>query len=68
MSLKRKKIGTLGLFLGWLVSFHSLINGVFSVVKEIEDLVILNDSLKSKEAKFKENCRKELAKLQKEIG
>ncbi|XP_066152519.1 coiled-coil domain-containing protein 93 isoform X2 [Euwallacea fornicatus] len=39
-----------------------------STVKEIEELVILNDSLKAKEAAFKENCRKELAKLQKEIG
>ncbi|XP_066246824.1 coiled-coil domain-containing protein 93 [Euwallacea similis] len=39
-----------------------------STVKEIEELVILNDSLKAKEASFKENCRKELAKLQREIG
>ncbi|CAG9759776.1 unnamed protein product [Ceutorhynchus assimilis] len=39
-----------------------------SDIKEIEELVLLNDNLKRKEASFRESCRKEMAKLQKEIG
>ncbi|XP_056644127.1 coiled-coil domain-containing protein 93 [Diorhabda sublineata] len=38
-----------------------------SKVKEIEDLIILNDDLKSQESQFKEHCKKELANLNKLI-
>ncbi|XP_050304813.1 coiled-coil domain-containing protein 93 isoform X2 [Anthonomus grandis grandis] len=38
-----------------------------SAIKEIKDLVILNDSLKAQEVSFKENCKRELVKLQSEI-
>lgn len=37
-------------------------------VQEIEELVILKDKLKSEEVQFKENCKQELFRLQKEIG
>ncbi|XP_030752713.1 coiled-coil domain-containing protein 93 isoform X2 [Sitophilus oryzae] len=36
-------------------------------IKEIEELVILKDTLKSEETQFKEKCKQELARLQKEI-
>lgn len=39
-----------------------------STVKEIEELVVMNDNLKAQEAQFRENCKKELARLQKAIG
>ncbi|XP_076253337.1 coiled-coil domain-containing protein 93 isoform X1 [Rhynchophorus ferrugineus] len=38
-----------------------------SEVKEIEELVILKDKLKSEETQFKESCKQELVRLQKEI-
>lgn len=38
-----------------------------SKVKEIEDLIILNDDLKLQESQFKEHCKKELANLNKLI-
>ncbi|KAL1490673.1 hypothetical protein ABEB36_013329 [Hypothenemus hampei] len=39
-----------------------------SAVKEIEELVILNDNLKKQEVSFKESCKKEMLKLETEIG
>ncbi|XP_017775729.1 PREDICTED: coiled-coil domain-containing protein 93 isoform X2 [Nicrophorus vespilloides] len=35
-----------------------------SNIKEVEDLVILNDDLRSQELRFREHCKQELAKLQ----
>src|SRR5699024_2793635 len=42
-------------------------SGKVDNIEEIEELVILSDSLKTQEAQFKEFCKKELVKLQESI-
>lgn len=39
----------------------------FENLKEVEDLVILNDNLKAQEVQFREKCKQELASLQNQI-
>lgn len=39
----------------------------YRTVKEVEELVIINDGLRAQELQFREHCKQELARLQEQI-